>query len=591
MNNGDTTATHQQKGQHCGTAKGSHGAHKPALVQPHLFLRVLCMSPKQFTGMIVGWAVLGLSQRPTLEDFAAHKSALRNWKRLAETAGIVALTFAAALLRWSHIFRSLRRDELTTAWVIRDSLADILPRSMLNNLSPFYYGLTWISTSLAGYDEVGMRLPSFLASVAVVPAIYLTARVVSGSRSAAFLSALIATVDPTFLSHATEARPYALIQLFSLINIYLVVRYFDTRSPGLALMATANAVLLFYLHYTCALFAGIDFLIIVLGWMRGPGPSRKEVKILASSLILFAVATLPAISQILYLLSVRKTLGSFIVPNTLEDSIFRFNVKYYCFVIFTLAAVLSFACGDRVAPRKNAEQTFARLVMLLLWFFLPCLAAWAFGRVRLIQVDLDRYVIGSSIACALLPAVGVSLICVGRRARVITFVILVMSILWQVRGLRHDLFLTDRQAVHFPPQWREVIARVNDSAPPGLPILVQSGLVEAEFLSSRDGRLLREYLLCTVNSIYTLKPELLNRAWAIDRIEDLENLPLPNGFLFLGYDTHLKSLKGKVSEIAGHRGMGYKWRPLMKSDSPKPGVTAIIVEFAPKHSSWRRESN
>src|SRR5262245_12523952 len=214
-----------------------------------------------FTGMTPQMVAPG---RTGADSRAEHGPPGSLWITALETAGVIALAVVAAVIRWASIRRNLWLDEMTTAWVVHDSLADILPRSMLNNLSPLFYIPTWVSTRLVGYDSVGLRLPSFLAGVSIVPAIYLVARMLTGLRIGGFFTALIVTVDSTFVYYSTEARPYALVQLFALVNIILLVRYRDERSSLLAMFIALNAALLFYLHYTSALFVAVNGLILML---------------------------------------------------------------------------------------------------------------------------------------------------------------------------------------------------------------------------------------------------------------------------------------------------------------------------------------
>src|SRR4051812_46007663 len=77
-------------------------------------------------------------------------SSMRARGKIFEALGLLAIVAWATAIRWVGIGRRLWLDELTTAWVIRDSWSDIPPRAMLNNLSPLFYGMTWITTRLVG---------------------------------------------------------------------------------------------------------------------------------------------------------------------------------------------------------------------------------------------------------------------------------------------------------------------------------------------------------------------------------------------------------------------------------------------------------
>jgi hypothetical protein len=495
------------------------------------------------------------------------------WTTAFEAAGVISLTVAAAVIRWAAMRRNLWLDEMSTSWVVRDSLADILPRSMLNNLSPLYYILTWLSTRLAGYDAVGLRLPSFLAGVSIVPAIYLVARKLTGLRAGGFLTALIVTIDGTSIYYSTEARPYALVQLFALVNIILVICYHDERSPKLAMLIALNATLLFYLHYTTALFVAVNGLILLLDWLRGPGPSRREWLAVTAAAAAFAVLIEPALSQILYLISNRHTLASHFEPVSLEQSLVRFNAARYVFLGLPFAAALSYVMGEADAKK---DRSFPCVVMLMLWFLVPCVTAWGLGKLGLLQVNIDRYVIGSAAACALLPAVGICTICPGRRPRAIAFaVLLTLLTLWETR-----LIICEKWGAPInQPSWRGIVDGVNSAAPPEIPIFVNSGLAEARLLSTSHDPLLVEYLLCTVNSAYALKGELLDRAIPVDGPRTIADRDVRNNFVFLGYSADLESLKRVASDLARRQNADCEIRFLVGDHSARAHMIAVLVEF------------
>ena len=67
---------------------------------------------------------------------------------------LVALAILCALAGWVR-FRCMKGelwiDELATAWVVRDSVADVFERSWVNNLSALYFLIVRCSTYLFGY--------------------------------------------------------------------------------------------------------------------------------------------------------------------------------------------------------------------------------------------------------------------------------------------------------------------------------------------------------------------------------------------------------------------------------------------------------
>src|SRR5262249_9091915 len=202
-------------------------------------------------------------------------------------------------------------------------------------------------------------------------------------------------------------------------------------SALVAMFIGVEAGLAFYLHYTSALFVAVNGLILMLDWLRGPRPAQRELLAWTAAASAFAVLTQPALFQILHLVSHRHILASHFEPVSLEQSLVRFNAARYVFMGLPFVAALSYVMGEADVKK---DRSFPYAVMLMLWFLVPCVTAWALGRLGLLQVNIDRYVIASSTACALLPAVGICTICPGRRPRAIAFALLLAVLtFWEIR--------------------------------------------------------------------------------------------------------------------------------------------------------------
>jgi hypothetical protein len=500
---------------------------------------------------------------------------MRTRGTVLETLGLLGLVATAAMVRWAGIGRRMWLDELATSWVIRDAWTDIPPRAILNNLSPLFYGLTWISTRLVGYNEVGMRLPSFVAGVLVVPAVYLVARALTRHPLAAFAAALIATLDDYFIDYSVEARPYSLVQVFALANIYLFVRFERDRSRTSAILMGLNAALLFYLHYTTALFFAVNALLLLLGWIRGPGPSRGEVAGLAAGVAVFAIASLPALPQLLYLVSNKNTLGDFIGPMTLEASVGRFNLLRHVLLPLAFGVVAGHVAGPPPGrPGEAAAPGLSELVMVLLWFLVPLVSAWLLGKLGLVRININRYVISSSVACVLLSVTAIRCACSGR-ARILTYAFLIlMTLIWSRDALEE---VRARERTRQP--WRDLVARVNGIGPRGVPVYVQAGLIEAKMLAGRDDALFRDYLLCPVNSLYRLRSDLLGRAEPVLGPGSIAGVADGRDFLFIGPRDVLDPLRASAGIIAGRHHKAFDLHFLSGDESSTAGLMAVAVAF------------
>ena len=74
---------------------------------------------------------------------------------------IIAIT--GFVLRTSFAGHEFWLDEITTTWVINDGFSGIFERCWINNLSPLYYLIIYLSKELFGYTEVALRIPGILA--------------------------------------------------------------------------------------------------------------------------------------------------------------------------------------------------------------------------------------------------------------------------------------------------------------------------------------------------------------------------------------------------------------------------------------------
>ena len=112
-----------------------------------------------------------------------------NGREAARTAAIVLFCTMLALGgRWQGINREFWTDEYCTAWVVRDGFASVFQRAWFNNLSPAYFLIVRCSAEVFGYTEAGLRLPSLLAGVLLIPVVYALCRRLGVSRPLSLLA-------------------------------------------------------------------------------------------------------------------------------------------------------------------------------------------------------------------------------------------------------------------------------------------------------------------------------------------------------------------------------------------------------------------
>ncbi|MEN4041749.1 MAG: glycosyltransferase family 39 protein [Anaerolineaceae bacterium] len=179
--------------------------------------------------------------------------------------GIVLLAILARLI---FIMQPFKHDEAYTVAVFANQpLKDALSDYHLPNNHLFHTLWVHIAYSLWGYAPWAVRLPSMLAGVLTVPALYLLARSLHG-RSTAQIAAAAAAAMPVMVEFATQSRGYTLVMLFSLL-LFMLGIYVRQRSNLFAWMLIvvvavlgAYTIPVFYFSYASFLvWFGLTFLV------------------------------------------------------------------------------------------------------------------------------------------------------------------------------------------------------------------------------------------------------------------------------------------------------------------------------------------
>jgi Dolichyl-phosphate-mannose-protein mannosyltransferase len=182
-------------------------------------------------------------------------------------AGIVLL---AVVVRLAGLGDRLSEDE-GFSWLVASapSVDVFLDRlAAYENTPPLFYALL---APLPLDDEVWLRLPSLLASVACVPVLYLAVKPLLGTR-AALLSALGLAVAPYAVNWSNFSRGFMVANLGLLIALWAVVRLGGDGNRRWWWIYAGGAVLAMYSEYDALLF--LAALIGTFAWMT-PGRRRE----------------------------------------------------------------------------------------------------------------------------------------------------------------------------------------------------------------------------------------------------------------------------------------------------------------------------
>lgn len=163
--------------------------------------------------------------------------------------------------------RSLWLDESYSVWLAGQPVSDIVRHVDFH--PPLYYLLlkVWLSLGAWAAGDIGVRLPSAIASaLSVVVGVWMLARV---DRAAALLFGALSSTSALLAWYGQEARMYALASLavtIALTQLAVIVRLERTRERSVAgpwLMYGVASLAALYLHYDAALLlsaAGLIYL-------------------------------------------------------------------------------------------------------------------------------------------------------------------------------------------------------------------------------------------------------------------------------------------------------------------------------------------
>jgi hypothetical protein len=185
---------------------------------------------------------------------------------------LLLLLGAALVLRWRYIREiSLFVDEFVTAWAARNVLARGLPIFPSGNLYPHGLTFTYLEVPfvLGHFDETVARIPGLLVGLAGIPLAYWVGRRLF-SEQAGLVAAAAMAVDPGFIVWGGRARMYGLLQLLTLLVLYVFYGGLAQDRPRDRYLAMGLLVVTVFTHAEAAFLLPILGLaaLLILPWRR-----------------------------------------------------------------------------------------------------------------------------------------------------------------------------------------------------------------------------------------------------------------------------------------------------------------------------------
>ena len=409
---------------------------------------------------------------------------MMNWPTLA----MLAIVTLAALLRCAPLSESLWIDELHTAWCAFAELAEVAPRAARGNQSPLFFWLEWVVIRLLGPAEWTLRLPSVVAGSLLPLAAYVVARRWA-SPMVGVIAAWLIALDPLAIFYSTEARPYAVVQLLSVIHVGLLVELIKRPQTWLRVAWIAAAAMMFHLHYT----AGLLIVAEVIAYAITLAVSRPQVDYRWQSalidLALVAALALPALPTLLEIFARRANWAEFVPQSELWEALVWW--PSLAGALYWIAAIIT----RRTVPLP--------IYLLIGCALIPVLAAWFATAADLTRVFYPRYLVFVLPAGAILAAGCLELAPVSWAKALLAVLLAVVATLSVGQRIASDgEIIAPRNE-----DWRGAVTWLNEKLPQQpFPVLVVSGLIEAhEAPFSPGDQLLEEYLLLPVTSLYPLE--------------------------------------------------------------------------------------
>ncbi len=370
-----------------------------------------------------------------------------------------ALVMALALRLYCLGDESLWLDENHTAHLLRQGWSGITSDA---TQGPLFLLLEKLFTTLAGINEVGMRVLSVACGVASIAMLYRLA-VLLFSPTAALWATWLATVNPVLIHISQDARPYALMIVLTITSIYYAIHLARENSawPKAAFILSTTGIL-----YTHAYGVFILPLIIVIWWIESSVnniswrtyilPSAITIALFTPQLITFAERF------------VTKTSGGDVAIWITTPSVWHLLATPYLYfnyspLVYTLIALLIVAALSifRNHVRLSLLGFSVSLMLMIAFILLPWLVS-----VAMTPIFTFRYTSPALIGCMLI--LGWSLAELPKLIRSLFAFTIFGLILVPLYSYYTKL---DKEP------WREVAQQISAETKPGTMILADRGYI------------------------------------------------------------------------------------------------------------------
>ncbi len=440
--------------------------------------------------------------------------------RLGLLWGSLALAAIALVLRAWGLDHSLWLDELHTAWVVRGPWSELINRCQLGNHGPVYFAAVKCLTDAWGLGETSLRAVSVAAGVGVVVGVFVLLRVWGAGWGVATAAAVACLWDPQLQWFAQEARPYAALQLGTLIHMALThwaIRRRWSWWPGV-LWAIAGATLLAtHLVFVQVLVAEVVAALLIAQKLPPSHTSRFPSWGLSRAVALLALMSVPWWPLATQVVQHRQMWQGVFPP---WPQVFQKMLGGAVPWIVALAAGGAAWALVRLGPNsrlpvfqfnsiraiKAQAVAWPGVVLATCTLALGPVAAWGLTVLGWANVFFPRYLTPAHAAVALAWGAWCSRL-PSRKAQALACATAVLgALMWWPTS---KMFLTGRlDRWHFSEDWASALAHLQRHAQPNQVVLLAPGLVEERLYLRRPSLPLKRYLLFPLHGLYDPGPVL-----------------------------------------------------------------------------------
>ena len=400
---------------------------------------------------------------------------------------IYALALAVSLSTWFIVIRApLWLDETVSMFLIKGGWAGIMSRQVWPD-APAYSCLLWLWTKVMGTSEIMLRISSVLPMLGSVYLLYRAARELF-DWDVAIIAAIVFCLHPIIIFAAIDVRPYAFAALVINATIFVLVRLRHSKSNWLAALfgLLAAGIVEFQL-----LFAAILPALVVCFIASKVGDRKTLWRQLGIALAVFALACLPAIPRVQYMMHTSGTHVFSEAPKLLQlVSTITIRGLVIVLVVFVLAA----AARRQLDLKRHSDGwrvlvcTSLALVPLFILFFLSAGTS--------IHVFVPRYRLVAVPGIALCWGLVVSRID-SRSLRLLfctALVVVAACVCFTAPSFHHHMY-----------SWRDSLAFVEKNASvDNAPVLICSDIPEADYMRMPVGSAIEDTGILPPLSYYKL---------------------------------------------------------------------------------------